>query len=185
MSSEIINLSPYGYNNESGLKLIYSKVGDVGNSTNISSFGAASPVLIGGENLSGGKYNYEDLTPTGIYYGRLVKELNPTGIFVKLYDENIYAKMIKNVGFKDFTGNWRIFGSNDRNTFINLRDFSNLETGKIYSKESEPGDLPENIYILKIIYINDSKSTDVDAAELKIFRNDIQKTGIILKGTYL
>ena len=185
IASEIINLSSYGFSDESGLKLVYNKIGNIGNSTSISSFGTNSPILLNSENLTGGISYYEKITPTGIYYGNLVLKLNPTGEFVRLYDENVYGKMIKNVGFKTFTGAWRIFGTNDGTIYNNIKDFNSLETGKIYSKTTEELTLPENLYTLKLLYFNDSKSTDTDVAELKIFRNNIQKTGIILKGNYL
>ena len=101
-----------------------------------------------------------------------------------MYNNFTNQKIIKNVGYKTFTGIWKIYGSEDNIVFENLKDFESLQPNKISTKATELQFDPSNPYILRISYGNNSKSYDIDQAMLKVFRNNEEKTGIIIKGQY-
>jgi hypothetical protein len=185
VSSEIINLNNLGYTNKSGLLLKATYAGNSGNYINIETNAGSRLIMNNQQNLTGGYDYYENLTPTGVFSGYLKnKEVNATGIFVADFADYVYQKIIKNVGYKTFTGIWRIYGSEDNIVFNNLKDFENLQLDKIGTKATELQFDPSNSYILRISYGNNSKSYDIDQARLKVFRNNEEKASIIIKGQY-
>lgn len=185
VSSEIINVDYLGYTNKSGLLLKSTYAGNSGNYIKIETSAGNRLIMNQQQNLTGGYDYYENLTPTGIFSGYLSnKEVNATGIFVADFADYVYQKIIKNVGYKTFTGIWKIYGSEDNIVFENLKDFESLQPNKISTKATELQFDPSNPYILRISYGNNSKSYDIDQAMLKVFRNNEEKTGIIIKGQY-
>jgi len=168
------------------LKIKSSISGSSGNHIRITSIGSSTkPSMENQEYLVGGITYYEPIVASGKYKAYLNSvNLYATGIYSAEFKDTIYSTVTGKIGYKSFTGSWDIYQQDGAGGFVSVKEnnYQELSKEQIKSLPTELKFGPNNNYILKITYENNTVSSLPDKARLEIFMNNALKTGLNIQG---
>ena len=132
--SNVINSGDSGFTSSivdiDTLQIFANRLGELGNSIQVNSFGSGGKPTFQSNTFTGGKDIHQSLTGYGLFTGRAIETVDNTGIYQVDYTGEITGAINIFTGIKTFTGTFELFTGRFFK-FINFRD--NIPAGTVTS----------------------------------------------------